>query len=145
MSRLPTRGLTAALIGSLSSIAWGNPLTLTVQDTTLSVEIADTPDERAQGLMKRTSLEPNAGMLFVYPDEGRRSFWMKDTLIPLTVAFVNQSGAIVDLKQMQPLNLTPVPSSTAAMYAIEMEQGWFAQHNIGIGAQLHGLPGPSQR
>jgi uncharacterized membrane protein (UPF0127 family) len=88
---------------------------------------------RAQGLMYRTSMPAGSGMVFVYDDEAPRSFWMKDTRIPLSIAFVSSSGRIVSISDMQPLNTTSVPSGAPARYAIEVNKGWFAEHDVAVG------------
>lgn len=116
-----------------------------VGDTVISIEIADEQEERAVGLMYRTSLAPDTGMVFVYPDEQRRSFWMKNTLVPLSIAYIDHTGVIVQIADMQPLDTRPVRSTAPAMYALEMPLGWFAEHGIAVGQAIDGLPGPSAR
>ncbi len=119
-------------------------LPLQVEGKTVTAEIADDPDLRAQGLMERTSLAPDHGMLFVYPDERPRSFWMKNTPLPLSIAFMDSGGRIVRLADMSPLDETPVPSRYPAMYALEMEQGWFLRSGVAAGDRIEGMPGPSR-
>ena len=102
-------------------------------DITLAVEIADTPEERARGLMFRERLEADAGMLFVWPNDTGSGFWMKDTQIPLSVAFIDASGKVVDIQDMQPLDETLHHSPAAYRYAVEANQGWFAAHGIESG------------
>jgi uncharacterized membrane protein (UPF0127 family) len=99
------------------------------------VEIADTDAERARGLMGRTALAEDRGMLFVYPDEEVRSFWMKDTLIPLSIAFIDSEGRIVDIKDMKPLDDDPphYVSAEPARYALEVNQGFFEEHGVKVG------------
>lgn len=118
---------------------------IVVDGTTIRVEIADEPVERNLGLMYRDSLGADAGMLFVYPDAKERSFWMKDTKVPLTIAYVDATGTIVHLADMRPLDTSPVPSVKPAMYALEMNQGWFAKHDVAVGDKITGLPSPSER
>src|SRR3954467_4204541 len=101
--------------------------------TELEVEIADNDAERARGLMERTALAENAGMLFVFDREKRLSFWMKNTLIPLSVAYIASDGRIVDIQDMQPHDETPHPSAGPARYALEVNQGFFGDHGIGVG------------
>jgi uncharacterized membrane protein (UPF0127 family) len=117
--------------------------TLTIGSATLTVEIADDAKEREHGLMKRASLEPDHGMLFVYPNERDRSFWMKDTSLPLSIAYLDAQGRIVRIADLTPYNLNPVPSGRPAMYALEVSQGWFAHHAVQVGAAVKGLPPPS--
>ena len=104
------------------------------------VEIAATDTERERGLMGRTALAEDAGMLFVFDREQQLSFWMKDTLIPLSIAYINESGRIVDIQDMQPLDETPHPSTEPAKYALEVNQGFFNEHGIEVGNKVS-LPG----
>ncbi len=97
------------------------------------VEIADTDEERQTGLMGRTALAEDAGMLFVFDVEQQLSFWMKDTLIPLSIAFIDSEGRIVDIQNMQPLDETPHPSAAPAQYALEVNQGFFEARGIQVG------------
>ncbi len=99
----------------------------------LTVEIAETPEARARGLMSRETLDADAGMLFVWPQDTGSGFWMKDTLIPLSVAFIDGSGKVVDIQDMQPLDETVHHSPAAYRYAVEANQGWFAAHGIESG------------
>jgi uncharacterized protein len=115
---------------------------LTLGGTTVQAELADDEEERAMGLMGRHSLGPDQGMLFVYPDEAPRSFWMKNTPLPLSIAFLDAQGRIVRIADMAPLDLSPVPSRRPAMYALEMERGWFAAHGVFEGDKVLGLPTP---
>jgi uncharacterized membrane protein (UPF0127 family) len=97
------------------------------------VEIADTEAERSIGLMGRTTLAEDAGMLFVFDQPQPLSFWMKDTLIPLSIAYIDTEGYIVDIQDMQPLDETPHPSAEPAQYALEVNQGFFEARGIQIG------------
>lgn len=97
------------------------------------VEIADTDAERRMGLMGRTALTEGTGMLFVFDAEQPLSFWMKDTLIPLSIAYIDAQGRIVDIQDMQPLDETPHPSAAPAQYALEVNQGYFAARGIQVG------------
>ena len=111
--------------------------------TELQVEIADEEAELQRGLMERTALAEDAGMLFVFDQEQPLSFWMKDTLIPLSIAYISAEERIVDIQDMQPLDETPHPSAEPAQYALEVNQGFFAEHNIGVGdvVELPDRPG----
>jgi uncharacterized protein len=100
------------------------------------VEIAATDVERERGLMKRTALAEDAGMLFVFDREQQLSFWMKDTLIPLSIAYINESGRIVDIQDMQPLDETPHPSTEPAKYALEVNQDFFVARGIHVGDKV---------
>ena len=99
------------------------------------VEIADNASERARGLMHRTALAENRGMLFVFRREERLSFWMKDTLIPLSIAFMDSDGRIVDIQDMKPLDDDPPSyvSARPARYALEVNQGFFEEHGVEVG------------
>ncbi len=97
------------------------------------VEIADSQAEQARGLMERTELAEDAGMLFVFEDERQRSFFMRNTYIPLSIAYINAEGVIVDIQDMQPLDETSRPSAAPAKYALEVNQGFFARHGIEVG------------
>lgn len=104
----------------------------------LEVEIADTPRLREHGLMFRKSLEPNSGMLFVFDQEQPMAFWMKNTLIPLSIAYLDKNKRIVDIKEMEPAVMGEAyprsyPSRLPAMYALEMPKGWFTKNAIKIG------------
>jgi uncharacterized membrane protein (UPF0127 family) len=102
----------------------------------VQVEIADTDAERQQGLMGRTALAEDAGMLFVFGREQQLSFWMKNTLIPLSIAYIDAQGRIVDIQDMQPLDETSHPSAAPAQFALEVNQGFFAEHGIEVGNVL---------
>jgi uncharacterized membrane protein (UPF0127 family) len=95
-------------------------------------ELAITPEERSQGLMGRTELEPDSGMLFVIPPPGR-GFWMKDTPVALTIAFIATCGEIVDLIDMEPLSQEVKNASQPYGFALEMEQGWFSDNGVAVG------------
>ncbi len=99
------------------------------------VEIADRASERARGLMHRTTLAENRGMLFVFRSEERLSFWMKDTLIPLSIAFMDTEGRIVDIQDMKPLDDDPPSyvSARPARYALEVNQGFFEERGVEVG------------
>ncbi len=115
-------------------------ITLTVGGHAVTAEVADSPAEREAGLMHRAELPDDHGMLFVYPDERGRGFWMKNTPSPLSIAFVSASGRVVHTAEMKPLDETIVPSQYPAMYALEMRRGWFTAHAVGPGAEVLGLP-----
>ena len=108
-------------------------ITLDVGSHSFEVEIADDPDERETGLMGRDELAVNNGMLFVFPDAALRSFWMKNTLIPLSIAYINSRGEILEIHDMEPKSLQPVRSRYPAKYALEVNQGRFDQLGIAPG------------
>lgn len=104
-------------------------------------EIADGPKERQRGLMGREALGANRGMLFVFPEERRLSFWMRDTSIPLSVAFATDRGRIVSIQNMRPYDddephyVSPEP----AKYALEVNRGWFADRGVRVGDRIRPL------
>ncbi|MCL2026165.1 MAG: DUF192 domain-containing protein [Leptospirales bacterium] len=106
------------------------------RDINIKVELADTEDKRALGLMYRRILGDNEGMLFVFDYAARRSFWMRNTYIPLSIAYIGRDGIINEIYDMKPLDEKTVDSQQPAMYALEMKQGWFARNKIGQGAKL---------
>ena len=97
------------------------------------VEIADTPELRRTGLMHRRSLGEDHGMLFVFELDKRPSFWMKNTLIPLSIAFISSAGEILEIRDMQPQDHTPIISSQPCRYALEVNQGAFSRYGIRSG------------
>lgn len=104
--------------------------TIVIGNTTLKVEIAATEEERAKGLMHRKSLESSSGMLFVFEKDSRLSFWMKDTSIPLSIAFISTDGTIKEICDMVPYSLEPVRSSMSVRYALEVNRGYFSENGI---------------
>lgn len=120
-------------------------LDLVVGGHGVRAELADEPGERAKGLMYRKALGTDAGMLFVYPMTQERSFWMENTQIPLSIAYITEGGQVATLKDMTPFDRTSVPSDVPVLYALEMTQGWFQAHEVQVGATVTGLPGPSAR
>ena len=114
--------------------------TLQVDGHAVQVEVASTPDTRSRGLMHRDRLAADRGMLFVYPNEQPLGFWMKNTRIPLSIAFADRHGTIVRIADMTPFSLDRVPSLYPAMYALEMNQGWFAEHGVEKGDRITGIP-----
>lgn len=109
---------------------------LKVGDRVLKVELAVTTAEKAYGLMKRPTQPADQGMLFVFKDEAPRNFWMKDTLIPLSIAYISKSGVIKEILDMEALSLKTVPSRYAVMYALEMNLGAFARLGLKVGDQV---------
>lgn len=107
---------------------------ISIKSYTLIVEIARTPASRNCGLSNRFELPENQGMLFVYPDLRHRTYWMKDTYFPLSIAFLDESGRINDLQKMSDVqSKTRYYSSEPAKYALEVNLGWYDDHGIGIG------------
>lgn len=115
------------------------PLTVQAGGSTyrFEVEIADDPAERSQGLMFREQLPPNAGMLFLYPDERPRTFWMKNTPLPLDIIFIAADGRVVSIAaEAKPFDETPLGSQAPAQAALEIQGGLAAQLGIGPGARV---------
>lgn len=138
---LPILGL---LVGPSASGGGLPEVTVRVNGTPLEVEVAATPESRATGLAGRDRLGPNRGMLFAWADPAPRRFWMKDTRIPLSIAFLDERGRILSIRRMAP----PPPdgpddgyrrygSGGPAQYALEVNRGWFAEHGIEAGDRCH--------
>ncbi len=105
----------------------------------IRAEVADTMGARMQGLMHRKSMPQGSGMVFVFEESATHCMWMKNTLIPLSVAFLDEAGAIVNIADMQPHSEQSHCAARPARYALEMNKGWFAQRGIKPGAKLRGL------
>lgn len=114
-------------------------VTLTIRGQRMIAEIAATPLQREIGLMNRFSLQPDHGMLFVFESAQPLAFWMKNTYIPLSVAFVDANGRVLNIEEMAAQDLARHWSRGPALYAIEMRQGWFLDHGIGPGDVVEGL------
>jgi len=117
-----------------------NTVELELQGTVVTAEIADDEEKRAIGLMYRETLGLNQGMLFVYEDEQVREFWMKNTLIPLSIAFMNEEGQIVSIQDMAARSERGTSSVIPSRYALEMELDWFANHGVRSGQDVGGIP-----
>ena len=102
-------------------------------------EVASVPSDRAQGLMHRKKLNDNEGMLFVYPQPHITGMWMKNTLIPLSVAFIDNKGVIINIEEMKPETLDAHMAKTPAKYSLEMNSGWFKKRKLGPGTKIKGL------
>ena len=111
----------------------------------IRAEVADSMATRTQGLMHRNSLAPNAGMVFVFDEAASHCMWMKNTLIPLSVAFLDAAGAIINIAEMKPHSEQSRCASRPARYALEMNIGWFTRRGIKPGAKLRGLEKLSPR
>tara|TARA_R110000744_G_scaffold23002_3_gene58577 strand:- start:17 stop:484 length:468 start_codon:yes stop_codon:yes gene_type:complete len=107
-----------------------------VGDIPLEVEYAYTFEQRAMGLMYRKSMCEQCGMLFKFSGSKKASMWMQNTFLALDVAFIRSDGVITDIKPMQPQDLTSVGASQAVLYALEMNQGWYAKHGINVGDKM---------
>lgn len=109
----------------------------------IRAEVADDLPSRSQGLMHRRSLPPNGGMVFLFDEDAIHCMWMKNTLIPLSVAFIDARGTIINIADMKPHSEESHCAARPARYALEMTRGWFAQRGIRAGARLRGLEKPA--
>lgn len=124
----------------LSTFSWAQPKfekkKLKIGNQTITVEIADSPEKAAQGLMYRQSLPEGTGMLFIFQDEKVRSFWMKNTFVPLSIGYFNAKKELIDIQDMEPaastmqIDFPTYQSKAPAQYALEVPKGWFAKHKI---------------
>jgi uncharacterized membrane protein (UPF0127 family) len=106
----------------------------------IEAQLAATPAQRQIGLMWRKEMPQNEGMLFVFEQAGVQCFWMMNTLLPLTAAFIADDGTIVNLADMKPQTTDSHCSAKPVRYVLEMNQGWFSKKGIAAGARLSGLP-----
>jgi uncharacterized membrane protein (UPF0127 family) len=137
--------LAALLLGAAASAPAALPMVnLTVGGHKVVAEVAQEADERATGLMHRFSLQPDHGMLFVFERSERLSFWMKNTYIPLSIAFIDERGRIVNIEDMAPQSEATHWSSAPARYALEMRKGWFAERGVRAGDRVDGIPGAAK-
>ena len=105
----------------------------------IHAEVADSMGTRMEGLMYRKSMPQGAGMVFVFDETATQCMWMKNTLIPLSVAFIDEAGAIINIADMQPQSEQTHCAARPARYALEMNKGWFAQRGVKAGAKFRGL------
>jgi hypothetical protein len=105
----------------------------------ITAELAVSPEEQRVGLMHRQSLDPDCGMLFCYDEPQELSFWMRDTHVPLSIAFIDDEGRIAGFENMDPREERRVVSSRPCRWALEANRGWFDDRNIGVGAKVLGL------
>ena len=133
VSAIVTFGAASAIQAQFATIQ------LTAGIHLIRAELADTFESRATGLMYRRSLGPNQGMLFVFPEAEIHCMWMKNTLIPLSVAFIDADGGIVSISEMKPQTETAHCAAAPAKYALEMTRGWFRARGIKPGAKIQGL------
>ena len=113
---------------------------LVVAGKKLVAEVAATPEQRSIGLMHRFSLKPDHGMIFVFERAEPQAFWMRNTHIPLSIAFIASDGRIVSIADMAPLDESMHWSNGPAQFALEMRKGWFAANGIGAGDRVEGIP-----
>lgn len=142
------------LIGALLTMAClparhvlGDPLLtfpLSIRGHRIRAELADTPESRMTGLMGRRSLAQDTGMLFVFDRPAPQAMWMKNTYIPLSVAFISADGRILNIEDMTPQTEVVHRSAGEVLYALEMEKGWFARKGIRAGDRVEGIARFSQ-
>jgi uncharacterized membrane protein (UPF0127 family) len=142
------RLLLACLLATTPRLAQGAgelpTATLSINGHKIVAELATTPDQQATGLMHRFSLKPDHGMLFVFQRSEQRRFWMKNTFIPLSIAFIAADGSIVNIEDMQPHDEGRHCARRPVRFALEMTQGWFARKGIAPGARIGRLPAAGQ-
>ncbi|UCV04786.1 DUF192 domain-containing protein [Dechloromonas denitrificans] len=134
----------AALCGlTFSAAGWGQNampvMELSAGLHRIEAEVAASDQNRQIGLMNRAAMAPQRGMLFVFPQENTHCMWMRNTLIPLSVAFLDAEGTIINIENMQPQTENNHCAKVPARYALEMNLGWFAQRGIKPGAKLKGI------
>ena len=125
------------LLISFSVTSYANiEATFDGKEAKLNLVVSNTDLSRKRGLMNQASLEKNSGMIFIWPSAKKQCMWMKNTFVPLDVAFIDRKGVITDIKPLTPHSLESVGSSKEVLYALEMNQGWFAENNIKVGDQI---------
>jgi len=132
----------AALALAVSAAAPAQQLpeiALSVNGHKLTAEVAHNDPARAQGLMHRRMLPENRGMLFVFPTAAQHAMWMMNTYIPLSVAFIDERGVIINIEDMKPHTQDAHPAAKPAKYALEMNQAWFNKRGIKPGAAVEGI------
>lgn len=136
----PLIALWLALLTSPTSAAKLPTLPLQIGLYIVQAEIAADIESRSRGLMHRTEMENNQGMIFIFDRLGIQCFYMKNTLIPLTIAFINDQKKIVNMSDMSPQTETPHCSKEPVRYVLEMNQGWFAKRGMKEGTLIKGIP-----
>ena len=134
-----------ALMGAHQSFAQDKPqklasIRLNAGMHLIQAEVAQTPEERTIGLMFRKTMGANDGMLFAFDEPAPQCFWMKNTLLPLSAAFVSDDGVVVNIEEMKPQTLDSHCSTKPVRFVLEMNEGWFAKRGIKAGAKLQGPP-----
>ena len=145
IARTLVSALVASLLWASTARAQDGPqklpaIRLTAGMHLIQAELAQSPDERSTGLMFRTAMGANEGMLFAFEQAGTQCFWMKNTLLPLSVAFVADDGSVVNIDEMKPQTLNSHCSTRPVRFVLEMNQGWFVKRGIKAGAKLQGAP-----
>jgi uncharacterized membrane protein (UPF0127 family) len=131
--RIAALALGLALVSCRSGL---DRVTIGVGSEEFTVEVARTPAQQEHGLMERRHLGEREGMIFVYLTDRRMTFWMKNTLIPLSIAFLSSEGEILEIEDMKPLDLTPIVSKRSARYALEVNKGAFERAGARAGDRI---------
>ena len=140
--RLAAALLITAFVCQMPGAVRGDPLLtyrLKIKGHSIRVEVANTEETRRVGLMFRNALAEDQGMLFVYEAEGKHAMWMKNTLIALSVAFIDRSGRIINIEDMLPQTEDAHGARASAAFSLETNQGWFAKRGIKAGDRVQGL------
>ena len=147
MMKTALSALTALLLAAAAQSACAQDPQTNLPRVTLSAgmhqidaQVAQTSEQRATGLMHRREMPQHEGMLFVFERPTVQCFWMKDTLLPLAIAFIADDGTVVNLSEMKPLALDSHCSDKPVRYVLEMNQGWFAKKGVKPGSKLNGEP-----
>ena len=127
------------LVASAAASADLPEIPLTIAGHKATAEVASTDAQRSTGLMHRRMLPENRGMLFVFPDVAMHGMWMMNTYVPLSVAFLDREGRIINIEDMQPQTQNSHTATKPAKYALEMNLGWFAKRNIKPGTKVEGI------
>lgn len=136
---LSTSPYTSALESPKSTAVKNRVITLNAGGQSIKAEVAADDAARQQGLMFRPSMGKNDGMLFVFPELGYHAMWMRNTLIPLSVAYMDEAGKILSIHEMQPQTETPHQAAGPARYALEMNAAWFTTYKVRVGDVIKGL------
>lgn len=133
MKRIILISLFCFLLGTSCSTLHPRNVVLSINGRPLSVEIARTKSQRKKGLMFREELGWQEGMIFVFKKDQYLSFWMKNTKIPLSIAFLDKNGKVTDIYDMQPYSLSPIRSTKKCRYALEVNRGYFFEAGLSVG------------
>jgi uncharacterized membrane protein (UPF0127 family) len=136
--------LCAAVPAAMAASA-AERVTIDANGHRILAEVADTPDARDRGLMFRTAMPADHGMLFVYPNDARHCMWMRNTYVPLSVAFLDEHGRVINTDEMVPRTDTSHCAAGPARFVLEMPAGWFLQHGVGGGTRLDFTVAPAPR
>ena len=128
----------AMCASALANSGWPE-IVVSIRGERLIVEVASTDDQRSQGLMNRRMLPANRGMLFVFPERAIHGMWMMNTYVPLSVAFMDEHGVIINIEDMQPQTRDSHMAARPARYALEANLGWYRKHGIKPGDRVEGL------